>query len=213
MADDLYAALGLPRDATEEEIAKASRAAAKKHHPDKGGNVDEFHKIQRAIAVLRDPTKRDKYDRTGNADDQPQNDESQALSLLSQQFAAVIGSDFDPRYKDVVKAMRENLTQGAANHQAQRLQTEATLKRLAQFKARIKRKDDKPNALLRILEAQERDQTDLISKIDTAIRVIELALTMAADYVWTVDEQPMQPQVHTYTIHDIMRQQGFFTDP
>ena len=210
MADDLYAALGLPRDATADEIAKASRAAAKKHHPDKGGNVDEFHKIQRAIAVLRDPTKRDKYDRTGNADDQPQNDESQALALLSQQLAAAVGSDFDPRFNDVVKQIRQNLSQGVAGHQAQKANVEKTIKRLGQFKTRLKRKDDKPNALMRVIEGQTRDQNDLLSKIDTAIRVTELALEMAADYVWTVDQET--PQVHTYTIHDIMRQQGFFTD-
>jgi len=192
VTDDLYAALGLSPEATAEEIAAASKAAVKKHHPDKGGKPDDFHTVQRAIAILRDPTKRDKYDRTGNADDQPQNEEAQALAMLSQQLAAAVGADFDPRYKDVVQAMRVNLTQGIAAHQAQRQQTEKTLQRLAQFKKRLSRKDKKPSQLHRVIDGQERDQNDLISKLDAAIRVTELALTMAADYVWAVDESPPQ---------------------
>jgi DnaJ-class molecular chaperone len=185
-------------------IEKASKAAVKKTHPDAGGSAEDFHKVQRAMTVLRDPLKRDKYDRTGNADDQPENDESQALSMLSQQLAAAVGSDFDPRFKDVVQAIRQNISQGIAGHQAQKASIHKTLKRLEQFKTRLRRKDDKPNSLSRVLEGQEREQNHTLGLLDQAIRVSELALTMAADYVYTVDQQPQQ-QSGMYSLSDMVR--------
>ena len=69
MADvpkDLYAALGVARDATPEVIRKAYRALAKKHHPDlnPGDAAAEatFKDIQRANEILSNPEKRRQYD-------------------------------------------------------------------------------------------------------------------------------------------------------
>lgn len=59
---DYYAVLGVSQDATQDEIKKAFRSLAKIHHPDKGGNAEEFKKINEANEVLSDPEKRRKYD-------------------------------------------------------------------------------------------------------------------------------------------------------
>lgn len=40
--------LGIPRGSSREQIEKAFRDLAKRHHPDVGGNVVEFHAIQNA---------------------------------------------------------------------------------------------------------------------------------------------------------------------
>ena len=51
MADaaDLYATLGVPRDATEKEIRRRYRNLITKEHPDKGGSADKFAQIQRSV--------------------------------------------------------------------------------------------------------------------------------------------------------------------
>lgn len=49
---DYYKILGVPRGATEEEIKKAYRKLAMKHHPDRGGNEAEFKKIKEAYEKL-----------------------------------------------------------------------------------------------------------------------------------------------------------------
>ena len=44
--------LGLKRSASQEEIRQAYRAKARSSHPDKGGDHDEFIRIQKAYENL-----------------------------------------------------------------------------------------------------------------------------------------------------------------
>src|SRR5688500_16443332 len=66
---DYYRILGLNKNATEEEIKKAYRKLARKHHPDLNPNDKEAHikfqQINEANEVLSDPEKRKKYDEYG----------------------------------------------------------------------------------------------------------------------------------------------------
>ena len=68
---DYYAALGVPRDATETEIKRAFRELARKHHPDVSpdNNGEAFREINEAYAVLSDREARARYDRWGHQDD------------------------------------------------------------------------------------------------------------------------------------------------
>lgn len=59
---DYYAALGVPKTATADEIKKAFRRLASQHHPDKGGDTQKFQAIQEAYATLGDEQKRAEYD-------------------------------------------------------------------------------------------------------------------------------------------------------
>lgn len=64
MASNYYVILGVPSDASQEEIKKAFRQHAKETHPDlSGGESQPFLEIQDAYAVLGDPERRDQYDR------------------------------------------------------------------------------------------------------------------------------------------------------
>src|SRR6266704_5459907 len=68
---DYYEILGVPRNAEEEEIKRAYRRLAMEHHPDRNvGNPEaeeKFKEAAEAYEVLRDPTKRQSYDRYGHA--------------------------------------------------------------------------------------------------------------------------------------------------
>lgn len=60
---DYYKTLGVAKNASEDEIKKAYRKLAMKHHPDRtGGDDAEFKKIQEAYATLSDSQKRAQYD-------------------------------------------------------------------------------------------------------------------------------------------------------
>ena len=59
---DYYAALGVPKTATADDIKRAFRRLASQHHPDKGGDTQKFQAIQEAYATLSDEQKRAEYD-------------------------------------------------------------------------------------------------------------------------------------------------------
>ena len=66
---DYYSILGLHKNATQEDIKKAYRKLARKHHPDVNPNdaaaSKKFQQINEANEVLSDPEKRKKYDQYG----------------------------------------------------------------------------------------------------------------------------------------------------
>ncbi len=65
---DYYEILGLPKNATEQEIKKAYRRLAKKYHPDvnKAPDAEQKYKdVNEAYEVLNDPEKRKLYDNLG----------------------------------------------------------------------------------------------------------------------------------------------------
>jgi DnaJ-class molecular chaperone len=60
---DYYSILDIPKTASHDEIKKAYRKLAMKHHPDRNGGDDtQFKKIQEAYNVLIDPNKKHQYD-------------------------------------------------------------------------------------------------------------------------------------------------------
>lgn len=60
---DPYAVLGVPRTATREEVARAYRALAKRHHPDSGAPPSTtMARINEAWSILGSPTRRASWD-------------------------------------------------------------------------------------------------------------------------------------------------------
>ena len=65
---DYYQILGIPQNASDEEIKKAYRKLVMKYHPDRNPDPnanEKMKEINRAYAILSNPTKRARYDRYG----------------------------------------------------------------------------------------------------------------------------------------------------
>ena len=67
MAMNFYDALGTQPGATNAEIRRAFKAAALKHHPDKGGDPRAFQYLCRVRDILLNKAKREQYDFHGRA--------------------------------------------------------------------------------------------------------------------------------------------------
>src|ERR687894_2124997 len=67
---DLYQLLGLPREASEDDIQRAHRKLVREYHPDANPKdlraEERFKEIQQAYEVLSDDKKRREYDQTLN---------------------------------------------------------------------------------------------------------------------------------------------------
>src|SRR6185503_17027621 len=102
MARDYYEVLGVAREASEGDLKKAYRQLAMQHHPDRNNGdpaaEETFKEITEAYEVLRDPEKRQRYDRYGaaglsGAANYHHFDIAEALSVFMRDFGG--GGGFD----------------------------------------------------------------------------------------------------------------------
>ena len=90
----MYEVLGVPQNATTDDIKKAYRKLAREHHPDKGGDPEKFKKVQEAYEVLSDPQKRENFDRFGTAEAPPQGPNPN--DIFAQMFGGAFGGPRGP---------------------------------------------------------------------------------------------------------------------
>lgn len=101
---DYYNILGVDKNASDDEIKKAYRKLAHKHHPDKsGGDAEKFKEINSAYQVLSDKSKRAQYDQFGSNFDQRGGGGGQGFggfdfSGFQQGFG---GQDFGEGFEDI----------------------------------------------------------------------------------------------------------------
>ena len=77
-----YETVGVDQGAATAEIERAYRAKARRSHPDAGGSADEFKRLNTAVAILRDPKRRRRYDETGTTDEGPKHRVSDADAMI-----------------------------------------------------------------------------------------------------------------------------------
>lgn len=66
MGHKFYDILGIPKNASKDDIKKAYKKMAVQHHPDKGGDPEQFKEISNAYQILSDDDKKNRYDQLGD---------------------------------------------------------------------------------------------------------------------------------------------------
>jgi molecular chaperone DnaJ len=96
---DYYEVLGINRDASDEDIKKAYRKLAMKHHPDRNPenpkSEERFKEAKEAYEMLSDPAKRAAYDQYGHAGVDP------SAAASAQGFGARGFGDFADAFGDI----------------------------------------------------------------------------------------------------------------
>lgn len=112
---DYYQALGVSRDASQDEIKKAYRKLAHKYHPDvskDAGAEEKFKDVAEAYATLKDPEKRAAYDELGR---HPQGEEFVPPRQWREQFNETAADFSDVDLADLLAAFAA--AQGANAHE------------------------------------------------------------------------------------------------
>ncbi len=121
---DYYKTLGVSRTASTDEIKKAYRKLARKHHPDAGGDEEKFKEIGEAYEVLSDEKKRALYDQYGTANENhiPQGGWGGGTTINMEDifgsgFAGAGGSgsgfsSFSGSWSDILEALRSQESGG-----------------------------------------------------------------------------------------------------
>lgn len=190
MSGDLYDELGVDRDATPDEIRDAYRREAKKAHPDVGGTAEQFGALTRAYDILSDKGKRERYDRTGQADEQLDNTDAQAMSMLDNLLEKYLQSD-DIVHTDVVKDMRRELGDMLARQKAEIPRAEKQRGRVENVLKRMKVGEGK-DPLGDLMRRKIGRCNAAIEQMQMHCAIIARAQEMVAGYAF--EREPRPPQ-------------------
>lgn len=190
---NLYDQLGVPPNADADDIRAAHRKLAKKHHPDKGGNREDFDKVQHAYLVLRDPKTRARYDETGQDEVAPDNELSEIANMLVQAFDMATGScggAFDTI--DLATEMRRSLVGRMAEAKANLANFKAGATAIEKIMKRLSYKGDRSDLIGGMLRNRLADSQKAQAKITEEIETIERAQAYAKDYGYQFDARAPQ---------------------
>jgi curved DNA-binding protein CbpA len=91
---DHYEVLGVPRDASQEEVRRAYKRKAQRLHPDRAsGDAAGFEVLACAYAVLGNPSRRARYDR-GEGDEEEMSSERKVYNAMAAIWAEVMDKPF-----------------------------------------------------------------------------------------------------------------------
>lgn len=182
-----YEVLGAWRGDTPETIKVLYRTLAQTHHPDKGGDVEEFQSIQAAYDILSDPERRERYDRTGETGDMPDID-GQARSNLAGTFLSLVDA-IDIDTMDVLEIIRANVTQHKLNLEAERRQVQKQIGKRENMLRRLKRKSDGNDFAKYALENSIKELNMKYDILDMHDRIATRSLELLDEYEYSTDNE------------------------
>lgn len=174
-----YETLGVPREASADEIKQAFRRRSSQCHPDKGGSADDMAAINRAYETLGDQARRAEYDATGSSTE-PGSVQAEARDALITLFRASI----DNSEGDHVSEVRSMLAQHAAGLLRGQADFEKKRTRLLRRRKKVRAKTGE-NLVHAIIDEQVRALDQQLAKMPRGFDVNRLALEMLDNYEMT----------------------------
>ena len=183
---DPYQLLGLERDADEAAVKAAYRKAAKSAHPDAGGDLDAFGRLNASYELLKDPVRRRVYDDTGYDPQLADATDLKGLMMMETLVNEMILDERAPGSFDPVAGLRRKLTDDLLKARFHILELERHRTRVRQHADRIGRRPDN-DVLGAMLRARAQSITEAIKGAETQISAIERAYAMLEGYSYELE--------------------------
>jgi|SRR5882672_733887 len=186
-----HAVLGVPPDASADEVRKAYRKKARQHHPDRGGDPEKFREVQHALKQITNSTPDD-----GTPEDKQLH---ATLLVLGQAYQAVlvdmIKAGRQPEQEDIVRGMRRALDAGRDSYKAALAEVTKIEKLVNRSIKRFKRKDKREdqNFMHNVLEHHLDSLGHQRREIEQGLVTNAECYKMLDELIYEVDKQP-EPQ-------------------
>lgn len=197
----LYDTLGVPPDASQEEIKAAFRRQAKTAHPDanppekKDEAEEKFGALTKAYEVLSDEKSRQRYDRTG-ATEKPDDIEVRAEQIIAERLISIfneVDSEHDGMppvyalYDNAFDFIRKVINRGLFEIKKARGRAAGE-----QVRWKDRRPKFKGKVAERIIDEKIRDVRFRMERLDFEEKAAKRALELLETYEHEPDERPEQ---------------------
>lgn len=186
-----YEELEVDVDASDKEIKSAYKKKAQKHHPDKGGDKEKFMMIKLSYDVLSNAKKREKFDKTGDIDEQSKTD-SKLEEHLEQLFSAVIQNC---NFKgDIITESKALVDSRIASLNSEIKKSKVELRKYQKNRFRMKTENDR-NIYLEIIDKNIYILEQKISDAEEEVSICEQIIVELKKYN---DEEPQNKEEEQY---------------
>lgn len=184
----LYDDLGVPKDASADDIKRAFRKRAHENHPDKGGTPEKFYPIQRAYAVLGNPHRRSEYDRSGNTN--PVDSRDEALAELAGLLLQVIArEDVDPDRFRLIDWARDHIRKTSDSMHKEIAGYRKTIAKRERVLKRLRHKKGTESVVFKVFAAAIEATRQGIYRKENEIKKGDAMLEILEDYDYALDEE------------------------
>lgn len=194
---DLYADLGVSREATAAEIRSAFKKRVKKTHPDVGGNPDEFAKVTMAKLILLDPKRRAKYDEDGTIDAEPDNELAVIMNYATAAIDEVLKQCDKTRRRpdtvDVVALAKDVLRDTVNRVKAEISKLKGGVSECRSIAKRFKSKKGKANRIRAVYDARAGDIERRIAACENDRDKYQKAIDLLGEHEFEFDVPDSSP--------------------
>jgi len=194
----LYEELGVEKTASEDEIKTAYKKAAKRTHPDAGGDSESFEKIKRAKRILLNANARRKYDETGKIDESElRNEQDQAFSTAMQAIYNAIAhfetAGNDLIYCDLVGEASRQLGNDIKAAEKSIRGTEKAAEKLQELARRFRPKlKDGSNRIAIALDTRAAEFARLVAQHKERLAMLQIAQEIVDAHVFDYERKSGQ---------------------
>jgi len=206
MSGDPYDILGVKRGADDKELKDAMREKAKDLHPDKNpDSKDEFQQMMAAYDLLTSPSRRKRYDKTGQWDKQ-KSFESRFAEIIQQVFIKIAEDVEDAKKVNPVLLFKDHVRGVYSQGLSSMGKLEVKIEKLNEVRKRISYDGDEENLIIKTLDLQLRQYDISLADFNEELELVKKIQEVLEYYDYDIEKVK---QIGGTGLHSLVMRQEF----